>query len=156
MGSDMSMENCTLPVTRDLREAKTAKILLIDDEENVRKRISAELTSLGHQVVEAKNGCDAVAGWEKFAPDLVLTDLLMPEKDGLELIMELRRRTSGMRCIAMCEDGLMSAKKMLTIAKLLGAKGGLVKPFSLEQLARAIDMVLNCGKENADRTASAV
>ena len=88
---------------------------------------------------ETSNGKDVNDLYELYHPDLVITDLLMPEKDGLEVIMDLRRRDENLRIIAMSEP---EPKHYLLLAMKLGAQLTLSKPFSSEAFLEAVRLVL--------------
>jgi CheY-like chemotaxis protein len=119
-----------------------ARILLIDDDDSVRTMLRLTLTQFGHVVTEARNGKE---GLDKFADshaDLVITDIVMPEKEGIEVIMELRQRQPELKIIAMSGGGRIGPVDYLRIAGFLGAVKGLTKPFSNEVLLAAIDELL--------------
>jgi two-component system, chemotaxis family, chemotaxis protein CheY len=120
-----------------------ASIVIIDDDPVLRGTIRKILERAGHEVREAENG---VAGMRLVAaevPDLVVTDLLMPEKEGIETILELSDGYPDVRILAISgaggpgeEDGpLMDAQRF-------GAHGALPKPFSVDSLLEAVDRLL--------------
>ena len=93
----------------------------------------------GHQVSTATNGDEALAAIEHSRPDLLITDILMPEKDGIELIMELARRDMRIPIIAVSGGRRsISLEFNLESAKLMGVRATLPKPFSRDQLRTAI------------------
>ena len=96
------------------------KILLVDDDDSFRKMLRLTLTKMGYDVVEARDGKEALVLHHQLSPDLVLTDLIMPEKEGLETIEELRRVYPGIKIIAMSGGGRLSATNYLKVAKLMG------------------------------------
>lgn len=114
------------------------RILLVDDDELLRRMLRLTLIKMGHVVIEAANGNDALRLCETEPPDIVLTDLIMPEKEGIETIRELRRLHPDVKIIAMSGGGRGSARDYLVIAKRLGAAHTLNKPFTNEELAGAI------------------
>ena|SRR5688572_13464508 len=118
------------------------KILLVDDDDALRKLLRLALVKLGHAVVEARNGKEALALQRKEPFELILTDLIMPEKEGLETIEEFREKFPEVRIIAMSGGGRVSATDYLKIAKVMGADGILTKPFSNDEMAAAIGAVL--------------
>ncbi len=101
------------------------------------------LTKLGYEVREACNGKEAIKLFDDSAPDVVLTDLIMPEKEGLETIAEIRQSHPHVKIIAMSGGGRVSAVDHLRVAKAMGADQILAKPFSNEAVAAALEMVLN-------------
>jgi CheY-like chemotaxis protein len=117
-------------------------ILLIDDDDFLRPMLCATLEQMGHTVTEAGNGKEGLAQQAHAPADLVLTDLIMPEKDGIETIMELQKKHPGVKIIAMSGGGRMSPGNYLSIARRMGAGAVLSKPFSNDELAAAIEQVL--------------
>jgi CheY-like chemotaxis protein len=117
-------------------------ILLIEDDDDVRNMLRKTLEVLGHTVAAASNGKEAIALYQTTPADIVLTDIIMPEKDGLETIRELRRNHPEIKIIAMSGGGRVSAKSYLPIAKMLGAAQILTKPFTHDQITAAINSVL--------------
>jgi CheY-like chemotaxis protein len=120
-----------------------ARILLIDDEVRLRKTIRLALQSMGHHVVEARHGAEALELIGEAVVDLVLTDLIMPEKDGLETIEVLRRQYPDVKIIAMSGGSVISASDYLKLAEGLGAARVLAKPFSHDELRLAVESVLS-------------
>jgi len=119
-----------------------AHILVIEDDDSVRKALGQTLGRLGHEVSSAANGRDGLSRAQERLPDLVITDLIMPDTEGLETIIELRRRTPQIRIIAISGGGRLSTENFLGVAKKFGAYGTLAKPFSREELKTAIDAAL--------------
>lgn len=117
-------------------------ILLIDDDDLLRRMLAITLTKMGHQVTEAPNGREALRLFAAEPPDVVLTDMVMPDKEGVEVIGELRRLQPDLKIIAMSGGGRGDAFDYLKIARLMGAASTLQKPFSNEALATAIATVL--------------
>lgn len=115
-----------------------AKILVIDDNFLVRDVTAELLLDEGHIVVTASNGAEGLRGAKVFSPDLIITDILMPEIDGLELIRTLRAQGVLIPILAMSGGGKISAQWTLDTAIALGAAAFLPKPFSAEQLLRAV------------------
>lgn len=119
-----------------------AKILLIDDDNDVRTMLKLTLTHFGHTVVEASNGQEGVNLFRQEGGDLLITDIVMPEKDGLEVVMEIRRHLRSVKIIAISGGGRTSAAEYLHIAKLMGASKVIAKPFSSEVLMAAVNELL--------------
>ena len=122
-------------------------ILLIDDDDLFRTMLRATLCQMGYKVTEARNGQEGMALYAQIAPDLVLTDLIMPEKEGLETIMDLRRKYPGVKIIAMSGGGRGNGEDYLKMAKAMGARRVFAKPFVPDELAGAIDEVLGQPKK---------
>jgi DNA-binding response OmpR family regulator len=118
-----------------------ATVLLIDDEYPVRDTCRAALEAAGHTVVEAENGKFGDALCRAVPPDLVITDLMMPEKEGIETIIGLRRDFPQLKIIAM--SGALYSGAFLAAAAKLGASCTLHKPFTSEQLLAAVNQVLS-------------
>jgi DNA-binding response OmpR family regulator len=118
------------------------RILLVDDDTALRKLLRLNLTKMGYTVAEASNGKEALAMQQGDPAELVLTDLIMPEKEGLETIPELRKKYPGVKIIAMSGGGRGSASDYLKIAKMMGADHVMAKPFSYQELADAIAQVM--------------
>lgn len=118
------------------------RILLIDDDDSVRTMLRLTLAQFGHTVVEASNGKEGLALFAASSFDLVITDIVMPEKEGLEVMMDLRKLQPQLKIIAISGGGRISAVDYLSIARFLGAAKVLAKPFSNEALQQAIDELL--------------
>ncbi len=113
-----------------------AKILIIDDELSVRTLLRTVLEEDGHTVVDAENGRLGLELYKKEPVDLVITDILMPEMSGLDLILELTREFLNVKVIAI--TGANGEQNRLNAAKLLGARHTLHKPFNVSQLLSAV------------------
>jgi DNA-binding response OmpR family regulator len=114
------------------------RILVVDDDIAVLEAIAITLGNRGFEVETAENGRDALRRFAARAPDLVLTDIIMPEKEGIETIVELRRLQPDIPIIAMSGGGRVGTREVLFIAEHLGADSVLAKPFGWEELAAAI------------------
>ena len=119
-----------------------SQILLVDDDDGLRKVLRITLERMGHQVTEARNGKEALTAYEQVAPDLIITDLIMPEMEGIETIMRLKKSHPDAKIIAMSGGGRVKATNFLVAAEELGAATTLAKPFTSDQLARAIQETL--------------
>lgn len=118
------------------------RILIIDDEETVRESLRQTLERQGHTVTCAPNGRVAMNIYRKEDFDLVITELLMPERDGLEVIMDLRKQSPAVKIIAMSGGGKTGMYYMLSVAEKLGAKRSLTKPFTSNQILHTVSEVL--------------
>ncbi|WP_298726481.1 response regulator [uncultured Ferrovibrio sp.] len=119
------------------------EILLVDDDVNVRRALSLQLQDAGYDVREAPNGQVALAMLRQQLSDVILTDIYMPDGDGLELISQLRTFTQT-PVIAMSGGGVYdNPLKMLPVAEVLGACRVLQKPFTQETLIEAIGDALH-------------
>jgi CheY-like chemotaxis protein len=119
-----------------------AKILLIDDDAPLRAMLHKTLEQAGYEVHEAADGAEGLAHYREEPSDLILTDIVMPEKEGLETILELRRINRRIKIIAMSGGSRMNPKTNLVIAEKFGALRTLAKPFSQWELLDTISEVL--------------
>ena len=119
------------------------KILVVDDEPEFRDVLAANLGRLGYAVTLAADGREASVAIAASHFDLVITDLLMPDKEGLELIQELRRDNGSTRIIAMSGGGRNASTSYLDLARRFGAHAMLTKPFTSTELVSAIDAALS-------------
>ncbi len=115
-----------------------ARILLVDDEEAFRVALAKILQLEKHEVTTAADGAEALKLVLRSQFDLVITDLVMPEKEGLETILELRKLLPDMKIIAMSGGGRGSAYDYLKIASKMGAARTLAKPFTKAEIIQAI------------------
>jgi len=118
---------------------RSCSILLVDDDAILLKVLKTLLETRGHRVTGACDGTEALKALEKGSFDLVITDVFFPGRDGIEVILERSKSTSGVRVIAMSGEGKFSADHYLLLVKKLGADVILKKPFSADQLFAAID-----------------
>lgn len=118
------------------------RILLVDDDDSFRTMLRLTLAKLGYEVIEADNGAEALRLVDNDATDVVITDLIMPEKEGLETIQTLHRVHPSVKIIAMSGGGRINARDFLVVAKMFGAHRTLVKPFSNQQMVAAIEELL--------------
>ena len=117
-------------------------ILLVDDDEQFRVMLSEALTGEGFLVREASDGRQGIKEYEEQPTDLVITDLVMPEKEGLEMIVKIKQLHSEVKIIAMSGGGRGSSQNYLKMAKAFGAQLVLAKPFSHREILEAISQVL--------------
>ena len=121
----------------------TRRILLVDDEPEVLRLLAAALTAAGHEVVTASDGAEAVRRWREInGGDLAILDILMPRKDGLETIIELRTHSPGVPIIAMSGGGSNDRLDILGDAKMLGAMLTIRKPFHSGELLALVTKAL--------------
>jgi DNA-binding response OmpR family regulator len=117
-------------------------ILLVEDDEGLRSLLRISLEKMGHSVTEARDGKEALTLFKKGPVHLVLTDIMMPGKEGLETIRELRRGNPELKIIAMSGGGRSDARDTLKMAKLFGATAVFSKPFSLAELRKMVTKLL--------------
>ena len=113
-----------------------ATILIIDDEESIRLLLRSALEAAGYEVTEASNGRQGLELYRRKPTDLVITDILMPELNGLDMLLELTREFLNAKVVAI--SGAGGEKNVLDVAKLLGARQTFRKPFSMPQLLGAV------------------
>ena len=116
-------------------------ILIIDDDPEIRSLLTDVLTVDGYRVLEAADGKQGLASYANFQTDLIVTDLVMPEKEGIETIIELRRKFPSVKIIVLSGSGATD----LRMAKLLGADRAISKPFDITDLLKTVREVLNSG-----------
>jgi DNA-binding NtrC family response regulator len=117
-----------------------ATILVIDDQDAVRTLLRTVLERAGHEVTEAPNGRLGLAAYRERPADLVITDILMPEMNGLDMILELTRAFLNVKVIAI--SGAPDTENALHAAKLLGVRHTLHKPFSMDALLKTVQYEL--------------
>lgn len=125
-----------------------ARILVIDDDDFVRTLVKRALTRDGHTVVDAADGDAGMELLREGGWDLVVTDIVMPGKEGIELIMEIREGSPDLPILAISGGGGGTAPQgPLRDARMLGADAALAKPFELEALSRLVSELLSGRRE---------
>lgn len=119
-----------------------ARILIIDDDVSLRRTIRRMLASTGHEIVEAADGAQGVELVRAAGADLVITDLIMPDQDGIETIQLLRDGWPGIKILAISGGGLLDPADRLVDAELLGADAALSKPFEIAELREKVAELL--------------
>ena len=122
------------------------KILIIDDDAGIRDVLKQMLEKEGYYVETLADGRDAKQLHIVYQFDLIITDILMPEKEGIETILELRKEFPNLKIIAISGgggSGLLRAESVLNIARTLGAARTLAKPFKRQEILDLIAEVLN-------------
>lgn len=120
----------------------SSMILLIDDEKPFRNLLKQVLSMAGYDVVEAANGAEGINRFYERPADMIITDIIMPEKDGIETMIELKKAHPGVKLIAMSGGGWYGTDIDFDMAKKLGART-LDKPFTLQKLLDAVAELLN-------------
>jgi two-component system chemotaxis response regulator CheY len=115
-----------------------ARILIVDDDELVRQLLRDTLEPAGYEVMEAQNGREGLQRYRAVPADLVITDILMPAKDGLETIQDLRRDFPTAKIIALSGSG----QRWLDMARQCGAQQGFEKPFRPQGILAAVQALL--------------
>ena len=119
-----------------------ARILLVDDEAGLLSVMARYVETLGHDVRTASSGREAMALLEEGGVDVVVTDINMPDVDGLEILNSVRRSVGSIPVLAISGGGLFGPEMLLDSADMLGAAATLEKPFELDELRRVLDDVL--------------
>lgn len=119
-----------------------ARILVIDDEPIILMVCSRVLQRAGHSVVEFQHGQKAIAYLGQRAVDLVITDIFMPEMEGLDVIKQARRLKPGIPILAMSGGGSVQAMEYLGFSRRFGATATLDKPFTPAELTDAVGQLL--------------
>lgn len=118
------------------------RILVIDDEEGTREVLKSMLELDGHEVDVAANGARGIEQFEKEPADLVIVDIFMPEKGGIETIMELKKAKPGLKIVAISGDTRLGPQRLLNWAKKAGADLTLTKPLEIVDINSAIKELL--------------
>lgn len=119
-------------------------VLVVDDEDQIRQLIRETLEQAGYDVEEASNGKQGLERYRAKPADLVIMDILMPDQDGLESIMTLRREFPASRVIAITGGSdMIGILNFLDVAKMLGARRTLQKPFDMQTLLDAAQSELS-------------
>ncbi|MBN2684630.1 MAG: response regulator [Pontiellaceae bacterium] len=119
-----------------------SRILIIDDDPYIRTVFKRYLEGNGYEVEIAEDGNAGLKSVQRSVPDLVVTDVMMPEKDGLEVVLELRKTCPDVPVIAISGGMRIAPMDFLPMVKKFGAKRVLYKPVDLEELSEAIEQEL--------------
>jgi two-component system, chemotaxis family, chemotaxis protein CheY len=118
------------------------RILVVDDDEITRCLIEESLRYAGHQVLVAANGVSGMRLLRREQPDIVITDILMPDQDGFGMIMAVRREKPAAKIIAISGGGVLGSLDLLVSARRLGADDTLVKPVMPDALLDCVNRFL--------------
>lgn len=119
-----------------------ANVLVIDDDAGVRSVVVKMLERDGHSVTGVENGKLALRHFSESPADLVISDVYMPEMDGIECLLRLQEISPDTRIIMMSGGGVISMEEVLETSTLLGAVGSLQKPIDMTQLRTAVAQAL--------------
>ena len=119
-----------------------ARIIVIDDEPYILLMLKKMLEKEGFEVEMATNGIEGSDLYEKEPADLIITDIVMPEKEGLETIMDLRIKNPELKIIAISGGGRVDSREYLKSAQLLGADRTFQKPFKKDEIIKAVRELL--------------
>ena len=123
-------------------EKQVPRILIIDDDEGLRRVLGQILVRAGYVVTEAVNGCEGLRSFRKEPVDLVVCDLIMPDKEGLETISVLRKEFPAVKIIAISGGARVTGYDFLPAASGLGANVALAKPFTREQILETVEQLV--------------
>jgi DNA-binding NtrC family response regulator len=122
------------------------RIMIVDDDASIRRTLQKLLSKEGYEVIQAADGSEAVRLWRQGGGDLVITDLHMPQKDGIETIVELLSHSPGMRIIAMSGGGQTKRLDLLGNVALLGTILTIEKPFTIDEMMSAVSRALQSSR----------
>jgi CheY-like chemotaxis protein len=118
-------------------------VLIVEDDKELREMLKMSLLRRSFTVFEAENGKDAITHFKPTITDLVVTDLIMPEEDGLKVVIKLRELKPSIKIIAISGGGKVGPGSYLNLAKALGADAIYSKPFSINDLTAKIEQLLD-------------
>jgi CheY-like chemotaxis protein len=124
-----------------------ALILVVDDEPLVRRTLRSVLERAGHVVEEAQDGNEALQKFGAARPDLILIDIIMPDREGAETIADIRRADAHVPIVAMSGGGVVGDKLFLDLATQLGATRTVSKPVRNADLLALVDGCLRFGHQ---------
>ncbi|MCE2510116.1 MAG: response regulator [Alphaproteobacteria bacterium] len=119
-----------------------SKVLIIDDDQNIRTLLRVVHEAGGYTVTEAQDGNMGVREAQKNQPDLAIVDILMPEKEGIQTIHELKNSLTDARILAISGGGRKGEAGFLQLAKKMGADEVLAKPFGVKELTETVQALL--------------
>jgi YesN/AraC family two-component response regulator len=119
-----------------------SKVLIIDDEPYILLMLKKMLEKAGYEVDLASNGKEGMDLFAKASADLVITDIIMPDKEGLEIIMEMKKQRPDLKIIAISGGGRISPESYLECAAHFGASRVFQKPFKQKELVSAVNELI--------------
>ncbi len=119
-----------------------ATVLIVDDDREIRSALRHILEHAGHRVLEAKHGREALCIVDQHGPDIMLLDIMMPVMDGVETMLEMKRRECRFPVVAMPSSGTTKGSWSADVAKTLGAVAILEKPFTLKEVETIVDRII--------------
>jgi len=123
-------------------------VLIVEDDKELREMLKMMLKRKNFTVLEAENGKAAITHFKPTLTDVVVTDLIMPEEDGLKVVIKLRELKPSIKIIAISGGGKVGPGSYLNLAKALGADAVYSKPFSLNDLVEKIEQLLESEQLN--------
>jgi CheY-like chemotaxis protein len=131
------------------REKAMAKILVVDDDAAVRTTLEQILEDAGYDVITARDGVRGMSAFSNLQPDVIVMDIVMPEQNGIETIVEMRKAAPDAKIIAISGGGRIGNIDVLRIAKHLGAVSVIAKPFDPSELLDCVAACLGAGNPPA-------
>ena len=128
-------------------------VLIADDDRLILAELQYALSQRGYNVLIAENGTTAIGHLEQVRIDIVFLDVLMPEKDGLETLLEIKRRFPSVPVYVMSGGGTRSKQDFLTIAQKFGATGTIQKPATAANFIKIVEGLSRSAIEDAKKTA---
>jgi CheY-like chemotaxis protein len=119
-----------------------AGILIVEDDEDLREMLKISLMARKYTILEASNGKEALLRFKPLITNMVITDLIMPDEDGLKVIMKIKEINPSIKVIAISGGGKAGPGNYLNLAKALGADEVFPKPFSVNELIKKIEELL--------------
>jgi len=116
------------------------KVLVVDDEPSITELVGLILSEKGYEVSTANDGRQGLKQFESMKPDLVITDIVMPDMEGIEFIKVLAKKKKEIPVIVM--SGNIMGRKFLKTARLFGARAELTKPFTPQELIEVVETIL--------------
>lgn len=123
------------------------RILVVDDDPSIRRTLQTGLSKAGYEVLEARDGEEASRLLSDTGADLVIADIYMPKKSGLEVIMELRDQSATTPVIAMTDGGRTKNFNPLSYSEVLGGVRTIAKPFTLDEMLALVKQELGGGRK---------
>ena len=135
------------PIWLDLFNHRTTdyhvdSILIVEDDESYRSMLMYALESQGYKIFVAPGGLEAKNILQELKPDLIITDIIMEDMDGFEVIIHAKKQNPEIKIIAISGGGDLKTERYLDTAKELGAEYSIMKPFSLDEITTAVDSLL--------------
>ena len=118
------------------------RILVIEDEDQMRKLLRQVLEEAGHEVAEASDGLEGIRLYRENPADLIITDMIMPKKEGMEIILDLKLEFPDVKIIAISGGGRVGPEPYLQVAEGFGAERVFTKPFHIKELLEAVKEII--------------
>lgn len=121
------------------------RILVIEDEDQMRKLLRQVLEDAGYEVEEASDGLEGIGLYRENPADLIITDMIMPKKEGMEIILDLKLEFPEVKIIAISGGGRVGPEPYLQVAEGFGAERVFMKPFDIKALLEAVKEIIGEG-----------